>query len=67
VEREHAMIVDYADDGDDARLSVPTPDHFLPFLYVLAQQRDDDVTTIIANGMEAGALGMLSLGFASRG
>ncbi len=66
LEREHAAIVDYLNDGDDARLSVPTPDHFLPFLYVLAQQRDDDVTTIIADGMEAGALGMLSLGFASR-
>jgi 4,5-DOPA dioxygenase extradiol len=66
VEREHAAIVDYSIDGEDARLSVPTPDHFLPFLYVLAQQRDDDVTTIIADGVKAGALGMLSLGFASR-
>ncbi len=66
VEHQHAAIVDYAGDGYDARLSIPTPDHFLPFLYVLAQQRDDDVSSILADGVDAGALGMFSLGFGSR-
>jgi aromatic ring-opening dioxygenase catalytic subunit (LigB family) len=33
--REHAPLVDYGSLGKDALLSVPTPEHYLPLLYVL--------------------------------
>lgn len=62
-QHDHIRIVDYARGGDDARLSVPTPDHYLPFLYVLAQQRENELTATIADGVAFGAGGMLSLGF----
>jgi len=35
---EHAGLADYASLGPDARMSVPTPEHYLPLLYVLALQ-----------------------------
>jgi len=59
----HDRLVGYRDDGDDARLAVPTPDHYLPFLYVLAQRQSDETATIFADGIEGGAISMLSLSF----
>ena len=35
---EHAALADYPALGMDARMAVPTPEHYLPLLYVLALQ-----------------------------
>jgi len=35
---EHAALADYPSLGMDARMAVPTPEHYLPLLYVLALQ-----------------------------
>jgi len=40
--REHIELVDWLRLGEDARLSIPTPEHYLPLLYVLALQRERD-------------------------
>jgi 4,5-DOPA dioxygenase extradiol len=61
--REHAPLVAYAGDGADARLAIPTPDHFLPALYALALQRDGEAPRVLARGVEMGALSMLSFAF----
>jgi 4,5-DOPA dioxygenase extradiol len=39
---EFASLINYEQLGRDAALSIPTPDHYLPLLYVLAtgQQRE---------------------------
>ena len=39
---DHAPLIDYLGAGLDARQSVPTPEHYLPLLYVLGAQRDGD-------------------------
>jgi len=57
---EHAPLVDWEKMGRDAQLAAPTPDHFLPLLYVLALQRDDDSTRFAVDGIEQGSLGMLT-------
>lgn len=36
---KHDTLINYLSAGEDARLSVPTPDHYLPLLYVIAQQQ----------------------------
>lgn len=44
----------------DARLSVPTPDHYLPLLYVVAQRQADEAITFPVDGIEYGSIGMLA-------
>ncbi|HJX17930.1 MAG TPA: 4,5-DOPA dioxygenase extradiol [Acidiferrobacterales bacterium] len=47
--------------GDDARLSVPTPEHYLPLLYILAQQDQDETLSLPVDGIEHGSIGMLTV------
>ena len=61
--RDHAPLIDYAELGEAARMSIPTPDHYLPALYVLGAQRDDDVLSILTDGIELGSISMLSFAF----
>lgn len=63
-QREHGAAIDYARGGDDARLAIPTPEHYLPLLYTLALQRESDRTIPITAGIAGGANSMLSFGFA---
>lgn len=39
---DHAPLIEYATLGRDAMLSAPTPDHYLPLLYILALKRGND-------------------------
>ncbi|MBI3571875.1 MAG: 4,5-DOPA dioxygenase extradiol [Gammaproteobacteria bacterium] len=57
---EHGSLIDYATLGEDARLSVPTPDHYLPLLYVIAQQSENETISLPIDGIEFGSIGMLT-------
>lgn len=59
--REHAPLVDYESLGRDAMLSVPTPDHYLPLLYVLALQEEGEEVTFPVEGIDGGSISMLSV------
>jgi 4,5-DOPA dioxygenase extradiol len=59
--RTHDMLIDYGQLGDDGRVSVPTPEHYLPLLYVIAQQRDDDTVSFPVDGIELGSISMLTV------
>ncbi len=41
-QKDHAALCNYQNFGQMAALSIPTAEHYLPLLYVLAQQQDDD-------------------------
>jgi 4,5-DOPA dioxygenase extradiol len=58
---EHAPLVNYATLGRDATLSAPTPDHYLPLLYVLAQQSANDKVSFPVEGFDGGSISMLSV------
>ena len=45
----------------DAALANPTPEHYLPLLYVLGARQPDDAITLPVEGMEMGAISMLSV------
>ncbi len=45
----------------DAALSNPTPEHYLPLLYVLGARQADEPVTVPVDGLEMGAISMLSV------
>jgi len=57
---EHTPLVDYHLMGEPATLSVPTPEHYLPMLYVAGARREDDVFSVTADGIELASVSMLS-------
>jgi 4,5-DOPA dioxygenase extradiol len=60
---DDAPLVDYEALGEDALLAVPTPEHYLPFLYVLALRRDDERASFPVEGFDGGSVSMLSVRF----
>jgi 4,5-DOPA dioxygenase extradiol len=54
-------VIDYQSRGRDAALSVPTPDHFWPLLYVLGARGEGDAARLTTDVIEYGSLGMTSL------
>jgi 4,5-DOPA dioxygenase extradiol len=61
VDGRDEMLVDYESLGPDARLSAPTPDHYLPLLYVLGARRADDAITFPVEGVDGGSVSMLTI------
>jgi 4,5-DOPA dioxygenase extradiol len=59
--REHAPLIDYASLGRDALLSVPTPEHYLPLLYVLGAGAADEPISFPVEGMDGGSVSMLAV------
>jgi 4,5-DOPA dioxygenase extradiol len=59
--RDHTSLVNYEVLGSDAMLAIPTPEHYLPLLYVLAQQEDGEATAFPVSGFDGGSISMLSV------
>ena len=58
---DHQALIDYGRLGSDARLSIPTPDHYLPLLYVLGSQLKEESVTFPVSGIEGGSISMLTV------
>ena len=58
---DHGPLIAYETLGGDAVLSVPTPDHYLPLLYVIAQRREGEQITFPVEGFDGGSVSMLSV------
>ena len=58
---DHAPLINYQSLGRDATLSAPTPDHYLPLLYVIAQAREGDEVSFPAEGFDGGSISMLAI------
>jgi len=58
--REHEALMDYDTLGPQAQLAVPTPEHYLPLLYALAQREKEDKASIF-NSRVLSAISMSSV------
>ena len=61
VDGDVSPLIDYETLGPEALLSVPTPDHFLPLLYVLGARRATDAVDVPVEGIDGGSVSMLAV------
>jgi 4,5-DOPA dioxygenase extradiol len=47
--------------GPSGRLAVPTPDHFLPLLYVLGTRASGEAARVVHTGYELGSISLTAL------
>jgi 4,5-DOPA dioxygenase extradiol len=55
---DHNSLIDYKGQGESFRLAIPTPDHYLPLLYVLALQEKDETPSFFNDRSVGGSLAM---------
>ncbi len=58
---DYKPLIDYEKLGPSALLSIPTPDHYLPLLYVIATAQKREVITFPVEGVDGGSISMLSV------
>ncbi len=58
---EYKPLIDYENLGPEARLAIPTPDHYLPMLYVIASRQQGEVITFPIEGVDGGSISMLTV------
>ena len=64
--RNYDRLIAYEQAGQDARLAVPTPEHYLPLLYVLGAQQPGETANLVIDGLELRSIGMLSVAVGDR-
>ena len=57
------QLIDYPAMGYEAKMSVPTPDHYLPLLYVSGSRRKSDLVSFPIEGFDGGSMSMLAIQF----
>ena len=60
---DHAPLVAYETLGREAMLSVPTPEHYLPLLYVLGVSQKGEQVSFPVEGVDGGSVSMLAVQF----
>jgi len=54
-------LINYKTLGNDAMLSIPTSDHYLPLLYVIACRKKGEKLSFPVEGIDGGSISMLSV------
>jgi 4,5-DOPA dioxygenase extradiol len=54
-------LIEYEKLGPEALLSIPTPDHYLPMLYVIATKQQGEIITFPIQGVDGGSISMLTV------
>lgn len=58
---EHEALIAFEKLDPEALLAVPTPEHYLPLLYVISTQQEDEAVSFPLEGIDMGSLSMLSV------
>ena len=57
----HRPLIAYETLGHDAMLSIPSPEHYLPLLYIIALRRDGETIRFPVEGIDGGSISMLTV------
>ena len=58
---EYKPLIDYEKLGPEAKLSIPTPDHYLPLLYVIGARQAGEAISFPVEGVDGGSISMLTV------
>jgi 4,5-DOPA dioxygenase extradiol len=58
---EYKPLIEYQKLGKEALLSIPTPEHYLPLLYVVATRQPGEAITFPVEGVDGGSVSMLTV------
>jgi len=61
VENDHAPLINYEKLGQAALLSIPSPDHYLPLLYILGLKEEKEPTSFFNDKTVLGSISMTSV------
>jgi 4,5-DOPA dioxygenase extradiol len=59
VSGDFTRLTNYEELGHDAQLAIPTPEHFLPLLYVLGTHQSGEELSFPVSGFDGGSISML--------
>ena len=59
--QDHTSLINYNKLGKSVQMSIPSPEHFLPLLYILAQQQPNETVEFFNNQTVMGSLSMTSV------
>ena len=59
----HTSLIEYHTLGESAKLAIPTPDHYYPFLYTLGLQDSEDQASFPVTGLPHSSISMRSVKF----
>ncbi|MFN4040358.1 MAG: 4,5-DOPA dioxygenase extradiol [Brevundimonas sp.] len=60
---DHDALIDWVGLAEEAQMSVPTDEHYLPLLYVAAQQRPGETPVFFNDVIEGGSISMTGVRF----
>ena len=60
-ERDDGVVIRYEESDREAMLAVPTPEHYLPLLYIAAVRQSDDDLKFPVEGIDGGSVSMLAI------
>ena len=58
---DHAALINYTTLSIDHQFAIPTPEHYLPLLYIIGLQHAGDQVSFPVTGSDGGAISMLSV------
>lgn len=61
--RDFQSLISHARDSEEGKLSIPTPDHYFPLLYILGASEKEDSIEYIFEGMQNASISMRSVLF----
>jgi 4,5-DOPA dioxygenase extradiol len=60
LKENHTELINYNTLGNGAALAIPTPEHYLPLLYILGMKEKDEPVSFFNDTVEMGSMSMTS-------